>query len=163
MRVNIQQDCAWMIAWHDCHVSTGKKEEINNKPQSVIRKSFLLFSNDGIRKLGLFFSILVTVWANVFPSYVRIITKVMETINYSSKKDSKDTCPSITWYFFKGIKPKSVIRPKQEDYSSIIASFHILSAFLSAFCFHLRFDIARYAFNATVATCSKQTLTRDEI
>ena len=75
-----------MIAWHDCHVSTGKKEEINNKPQSVIRKSFLLFSNDGIRKLGLFFSILVTVWANVFPSYVRIITKVMETINSSSKK-----------------------------------------------------------------------------
>ena len=85
-----------MIAWHDSHVSTGKMEEINNKLKSVIRKSFLIFSNGGIRKLGLFFSILVTVWAKVFPAYVRIITKVMETINYSSKKDSKDTCPSIT-------------------------------------------------------------------
>ena len=61
-------------------------------------------------------------------------------------------------------KPKSVIRPKHEDYSDIIASFHILSAFLSAFCFHLRFDIAR-AMPSTlaVATCSKQTLTGYEI
>ena len=72
-------------------MSTGKMEEINNKSQSIIRKSFLIFSNGGIRKLGLFFSILVTVWTKVFPSYVHIITKVMETINYSPKKDSKDT------------------------------------------------------------------------
>ena len=149
---------------HDCHMSTGKMEEINNKLKSVIRKSFLLFSNGGHQKIGyILFQFLSPFWTKVFPSYVHIITKVMETINYSPKKDSKDTCPSITWYFFKGIKPKSVIRPKQEDYSSIIASFHILSAFLSAFCFHLRFDIARYAFNATVANCSKQTLTRYEI
>ena len=31
-------------------------------------------------------------------------------------------------------------------------SFQILSAFLSASCFHLRFDIARYAFNAGCRT-----------
>ena len=65
--------------------------------------------------------------------------------------------------FTKTIKPKSVIRPKQGNYQDIIASFQLLSAFLSASCFHLRFDIARYAFNATVATCSKHTLTRFEI
>ena len=41
--------------------------------------------------------------------------------------------------------------------------FQLLSAFLSASCFHLRFDIANYAFNATVATCSEQTLTRFKI
>ena len=46
------------------------------------------------------------------------------------------------------VKPKSVIRPKQGNYQYIIASFQLLSAFLSASCFHLRFDIARYAFNA---------------
>ena len=46
------------------------------------------------------------------------------------------------------LKPKSVIRPKQGIYQDIIDSFQLLSAFLSASCFHLRFDIARYAFNA---------------
>ena len=44
--------------------------------------------------------------------------------------------------------PKSIIRPKQGNYQDIIASFQLLSAFLSASCFHLCFDIARYAFNA---------------
>ena len=39
-----------------------------------------------IRKLGLFFPILVTVWTKVFPSYVRIITKVMETKFIRQKK-----------------------------------------------------------------------------
>ncbi len=43
---------------------------------------------------------------------------------------------------------KYVIRPKYKDYYDIIASVQLLSAFLSASCFHLRFDIARYAFNA---------------
>ena len=46
------------------------------------------------------------------------------------------------------LKPKSVIRPKQKDYDDIIASFQLLSAFLSSPRFHLRFGIARYAFNA---------------
>ena len=45
------------------------------------------------------------------------------------------------------LKPKSVIRPKQGNYQDIIASFQLLSAFLSASCFHLRIDTARYAFN----------------
>ena len=49
---------------------------------------------------------------------------------------------------FANLKPKSVIRPKQGNYQDIIASFQLLSAFLSASCFHLRFDIARYAFSA---------------
>ena len=39
-----------------------------------------------IRKSGLFFPILVTVWTKVFPSYVRIITKVMETKFIRQKK-----------------------------------------------------------------------------
>ncbi len=60
-------------------------------------------------------------------------------------------------------KPQSVIRPKWVSYYDFMASFQLLSAFLSASCFHSRFDIARYAFNATDATCSKQTLTRIEI
>ena len=49
-----------------------------------------------IRKYGL---ILATVWAKVFPSYARIITKVMETMIYSSKKEGKDTWQSILRYF----------------------------------------------------------------
>ena len=35
-------------------------------------------SKSVIRKLRIFFSILVTVWINAFPSYVRITKKVME-------------------------------------------------------------------------------------
>ena len=42
-----------------------------------------------------------TVWAKVFPSYMHIITKVMETIFYSSKKEGKDTCQSILGYVAK--------------------------------------------------------------
>ena len=57
-----------------------------------------------IRKSGLFFPILVTVWTKVFPSYVRIITKVMETIFYSSKKEDKDTCQSILGYIAKYLR-----------------------------------------------------------
>ncbi len=67
------------------------------------------------------------------------------------------------FHLYHNIKPQSVIRPKQGNYQDIIDSFQLLSAFLSASCFHLRFDIARYAFNATVVTCSKQTLTRFKI
>ena len=39
-------------------------------------------------------------------------------------------------------------------------SFQLLSALLLASCFRLRFDIARNAFNAAIAICSKQVLTR---
>lgn len=46
------------------------------------------------------------------------------------------------------VKPKSVVRPKQGNYQYIIASFQLSSAFLSASCLHLRFDISRYVFNA---------------
>ena len=55
------------------------------------------FSNGGHQKIGyILFQFLSPFWAKVFPSYVHIITKVMETINYSPKKDSKDTWASIT-------------------------------------------------------------------
>ena len=43
------------------------------------------------------------VGAKVFPSYVRIITNVMETIFYSSKK-GKDTSQCILGYFAKYLR-----------------------------------------------------------
>ena len=36
-------------------------------------------------------------------------------------------------------------------------SYQLMSAFISVYCFHSRFAIARYGFNENVATCSKQT------
>ena len=63
-----------------------------------------------------------------------------------------------SWKHAESIKPKSVIRPKQGNHQDIIASFQLLSAFLSASCFHLRFDIARYAFNAGCRSKHRQDL-----
>ena len=49
---------------------------------------------------------------------------------------------------------------KKSKTAEYFYSFQLLSALLSASCFRLRFDIARYAFNAAIAICSKQVLTR---
>ena len=76
---------------------------------------------------------------------------------------SRCVLPSRQVFAISNVYPKSVIRPKWVSYYDFMDSFQLLPAFLSASCFHSRFAIARYGFNANVATCSKQTLTRIEI
>lgn len=51
-----------------------------------------------MRLVNCFFQFVVTVCAEVFPSYVFIITKVM--VNVLSKKEGKDKWQSILGYFF---------------------------------------------------------------
>ena len=61
------------------------------------------------------------------------------------------------------VYPKSVIRPKQACCKNICLSFPLFSAFVSSSCRRPRFDIARYAFNTGVASCSKQRRSRAKI
>ena len=61
------------------------------------------------------------------------------------------------------VYPKSVIRPKQACCKKICLSFPLFSAFVSSSCRRQRFDIARYAFNTGVASCSKQRRSRAKI
>ena len=61
------------------------------------------------------------------------------------------------------VYPKSVIRPKQACCKKICLSFSLFSAFVSSSCRRPRFDIARYAFNTGVASCSKQRRSRAKI
>ena len=58
---------------------------------------------------------------------------------------------------------KSVIRPKQACCKNICLSFPLFSAFVSSSCRRQRFDIARYAFNTGVASCSKQRRSRAKL
>ena len=78
------------------HNTATVYDAIQIKPKSVIRKSFLPFSNGGQQKIG---SILFNSCHRLGQSLSILCAynaKVMETIINSSKKDSKDTLQSIT-------------------------------------------------------------------
>ena len=66
--------------------------------------SFLLSLNRSLENGGYSFQFLSPFTPKSFHPYVRIITKVMETIFYSSKKEGKDTWQSILGYFAKYIR-----------------------------------------------------------